>query len=397
MLTPAGRNEPPAARVAVAAAFASIFVLAVSSNTLPAVLLRAAPDVGMRAEMLALAASIQFAGFFLATLVGGVLCDRFGKKPVLQCACLLTAAGALVWTVAANIFVACAAAALLGMGIGILESMATALLADLYPLRRSLVLNLSQAAYCLGAAGGPALIAVFMPRGVSWRIFFAATAGLAGALFVLYRLALIPTTQSGERASPSRAETQAILFTLPGLAGAIFCYVLAETAVVVYANLHLRAHLAAPEAWAIRGISAVWLGMLAGRLLCAALPERLPGERVIAVLCAAAALALVAQAPVSDWRLGFALLTVTGFSFAGIWPLIVSLAAARHPTRTGTAVGFIVAAGSLGAIAAPLLVSGLLHGATGWRFFLLLALLLCATAVLTGWRRGKHRYNGVMA
>jgi len=323
----------------------------------------------------------QFGAFFLSTLVGGLLSDRFGKHAVLQGGCVLTSAGALLWTIVHGLPAAHAAAALLGAGGGILESVGSSLLADLYPERRKLVLNLSQVAYCAGAAAGPAVMAILLPQGVSWRVFFGAEAALGVLLLALYRFSPAPPpplsseTSLGEMVRPLRDPSVLLL------AAGLFGYVFAESGMGVGANVYLQMQHHTPERWAILSITLVWGGMLVGRLICAALPERLPTDRLICGLSVVGALSLAAQGLVQDWRVSFALFGVSGFVFSGIWPLMVALCATRQSDRSGGAVGLVVAGGSLGVIAAPIVVAGMLANSRAVYLFPLLALALLGTAV----------------
>jgi len=127
---------------------------------------------------------------------------------------------------------------------------------------------------------------------------------------------------------------------------------------------------------AILPATLMWAAMFAGRLLCAALPERLPTGPVTAVLCAVSASALASQSLADGWVASFVLFGVTGFLLSGIWPLIVSLAVASHPQRSGSVAGAVIAAGSLGVAAAPVAVSGLLEARLDPLVFPLLAALI---------------------
>ncbi|MBI5725712.1 MAG: MFS transporter [Planctomycetes bacterium] len=365
---------------AVVAACASLFVFAVSATILPAILPRAAGDFRIAPETLAWAASTQFAAFFLATIIGGVLSDRLGKKPVLLVGCVMLILGAVIWFFASRPAVAHVGAAFLGMGGGILESMGSALLADLYPDKRKFVLNFSQVAFCAGAIAGPAIMSELLPQGISWRIFFAAEAAIGAALLALFCLAPVPrapTAREADLGDSLRMLRKPSVY-LPALA--LFCYVLAESGVVIYANLYLRKQHSAPEEWAILSISLVWGAMLVGRLVCAALPESLPTGRLIAVLSILTAASLAAQGLARDWVFSFAVFGINGLLLSGIWPLIVAQCAGNHPERTGSTVGIVVAVGSLGVVLAPMLVSPMLQSGCGIYVFPALALVMLAAA-----------------
>ncbi len=341
----------PGRHAALAVACASLFAFAVSATLLPAALLRAAPDFGIDATTLSWVAATQFAACFAATIYGGMLCDRYGKKPLLLAACLMLAGGAALWAASGSLPAAHLAGALMGMGGGILESQGSALLVDLYPERPGMVLNLSQVAYCAGAIAGPGVMALLLDT--PWRLFFAAEAGLGLLLLISYLAVPMPRPLSAADAAPGAGLLRRRSVLLPALA--LFGYVLAESGIAIYANLQLHERFAAPERWAMLGLSLFWGGMLLGRLGCLYLSTVLSTARQAVLMALLGAAALGALALVDGWPAALALLAAAGLLTAGIWPAIVALAAAMNPGRTGGAVGVVVAIGSLGVASAPAL------------------------------------------
>jgi MFS family permease len=81
------------------------------------------------------------------------------------------------------------------------------------------------------------------------------------------------------------------------------------------------------------------------------------------------------------------LFVLAGFLFSGIWPLIVAMSAGSHPGRSGSVVGIVIAAGSLGVVAAPVLVSAMLQAGIGIHVFPVLALALLFAAFTAGGTR----------
>ena len=384
--------------LAALAGLLGLILYAVSANIVFAALVRMSRDFQVAAERLAVVSAIQFTGFFLACLTGGVLADLWGKRIVLQAGAGLVLTGAAIWAAAGTPVVAAAAGLIMGLGGGILEGMGSALLADLFPTRRRFVLNMSQVAYGVGAAGAPVIMGRLLPLGVSWRWFFGGTAVFAALLLGLFAVAGLPAqTASGpERAAPDRCWWRVLTRTgllLPCLI--IFLYVFAEMGTVTFLAFYLQEIRAAPEQWAIFGISGFWLSMIFGRVLCAFVPERIPHEIVIAALLVGAAVMLLLQTGVQSWRLSFVLFALTGLAFAGAWPLIVAMVADRFPNASGTAVGAAVACGSLGCIAAPPILGPILGGARPERAFLLLATvagsaaLLLLPAIRRSWQGGR--------
>lgn len=341
-------------------AFAALFsltVFAVSANVIPSILLRAARDFNISPELLSGATTVQFAGFIFATILGGVFADRVGKKNVFLAACVFTLIGALTWYCASSLWMVFLGSLAMGMGGGVLESMSSALLSDLFPNKRKLYLNLSQASYCIGAASGPYLIGMLLAsEGISWRLIFLLLSAMVFALLFFYALSRIPKSTEEEEIS-FKILVRIIRkwgFICPCIV--IFLYVFAETVHMVYINYYLRRHFQAPENWAVYGLSIFWLSMTLGRMFCALIPESMSYRKIIASLMFASGLLMFSQMFVQQWQVGIVIFALTGFVFSGTWPLIIGLTAKINPGYSGTVIGGTVAAGAVGTVvAAPVM------------------------------------------
>jgi FHS family glucose/mannose:H+ symporter-like MFS transporter len=335
------------------AALFSLTVFAVSANVIPSILLRAAGDFNISPELMSGATTIQFAGFIVATILGGIFADRVGKKTVFLAACFFTLCGAFMWYCAGSLCMVTFGSLAMGMGGGVLESMSSALLCDLFPKKRKLYLNLSQSAYCIGAAAGPYLIGSLLSReDISWRLVFLLLSAMAFVLLVLYALSHIPKSTDEEKIS-LQILTRIIgkwSFVCPCLV--IFLYVFAETVHMVFINYYLRKHFQAPENWAVYGLSIFWLAMTLGRMLCALIPEAVSYRKIIASLMLFSGLLMFSQLFVQQWQVGIVIFALTGFVFSGTWPLIIGLTAKLNPGYSGTVIGVTVAAGAIGTVAA---------------------------------------------
>ena len=374
-------SKLPYAR-ATYAVLISMFIFACSSNIMFACLRQASQTFGVSFEDLTPIISVQFSGFFLTCLLGGIASDRFGKKRVMLIGCLLTMLGALGWTAAPGIQAAYVGAFVLGMGGGILETIGAAILTDLHPERSKFFMNLSQAAYCLGAIGSPALMAVLLPLGLSWRWFFFGNAVIAVVLGAMYLGVTLAKSSEGSR---QHGNLRCVLRLLPSVAVpciCIFCYVFAEMATAGFLGERL-AQLRAPESMTIFSLSMFWSAMIIGRILCAFLPQKQAYEYVIGALLLLAGLSCVAQSLVETWQASMALFTLTGLAFAGTWPMIVSMASYRNLEDSGTAAGITISVGSLGCIANPFVIAPIFKaGRYDHAFMLLGGILLFGAAMM---------------
>jgi fucose permease len=383
-----------------AAALLSLASFAASINLVFAALVRMGDEFGVRPELLASISSLYFVAFFLISTGSGFVSDRFGAKAPLLFGSAMTMTGALVFGTAHSAATLVAGAVIMGMGGGATEGMGTAVLARIFPGRERFVVGVSQAGYCFGAIAGPFIMGIFLPLGVSWRLFFIPVAALALVNFVLFAGSRFPDHEHTEirkegeirrraprtacgvrdvETGPSAVDTsigtangttikrssEPAVLRRPGVlrgCAVVFLYVTAETALVSFVNIYLFQYRGAPERAAIQAISWFWAVMLVGRLLCSVLPPELADRKLIAGGMIGGAAALLLSIPASGWPGALAAILLASFLMAGTWPTAVAKAARDNADRGSTVVGITVAAGSLGCIVAPP-VMGLLFGA----------------------------------
>lgn len=373
-------------------------LFAVTSNVVFASLGRISLDFQVSSELFSAAVAIQFAGFFVTSLLVGTLSDRFGKRVTIASACIVASVGAVGWMISpwlapgvrcllgtlgmdatpeavALISVSLGAIAL-GAGGGVLESVGAAILTDLHPDKGKFYMNMSQVAYCIGAIMPTVVMAKLFPLGVSWKWFFAGTALLALILAFSCRFIRLPQNSQGRR---GHGNWRSVLRVYPSVALpsiSCFCYVFPEMATATFLGIYLNKYLHAPESMSLYCLPMFWSAVIVGRLGCAFLPQRQRYEYVIAMLFLAAAVFCGCQPLVSSWKVSMALFVLTGLAFAGTWPLIVSLASSRNLEDSGTAAGITISTGSLGCIFNPVIIGPLLHcNNIRGAFFLLAGLL----------------------
>jgi fucose permease len=390
------------------AALLSLASFAASINLVFAALVRMGDEFGVRPELLASISSIYFVAFFLVSSASGFISDRLGAKGPVLFGNLMTLSGGLIFASAHGPAGLIIGAIAMGMGGGATEGMCTALLARIFPGRERLVVGVSQAGYCFGAIVGPLVMGIFLPLGVSWRVFFIPVAALALFNLVLFATSHFPQNEHENRASEIVTTTEDTYGTTasrnpepsvlrrPGVLRwcvVTFLYVTAETGLVSFVNIYLFEYRGAPERAAIQAISWFWAMMLLGRLLCSILPPALADRKLIAGTMAAGAAALILTLAMPGWVSALAVLLLASFLMAGAWPTTIAKTARDNAERASTVVGITVAAGSLGCIVAPP-VMGLLFGALPPAVAMAVpAVPLLAGSALAAWRAPRPRWE----
>lgn len=309
----------------------------------------------------------NFGGFVVAVLACGVLSDKIGRKRVL-CGAIFVYALALALAGFAHSFgLVLAAFALIGAGGGAMETVASALAADVFPQKRAAILNALQIAFGAGAAISPLLAHALLVQGMDWHRLFL---GAALANFVL--LALLVRQKMPVPAHPAEAlDAAALRAVLKQPAFLILCgcqalYVGAETGFSSWLPTYFG-RLPGGAAWAGLVVSGFWVMMTIGRSAVGGGVFGLPLTRLacgLAVLGAAASGVMLLTANVSA---ALACALGTGLCFSGIFGLVLSEAGNRFPRSAGTVFGGVVAAGGAGGAAVPWAVGALTGTAWGWR------------------------------
>jgi len=335
----------------------------------------------------------NFGGFIVGVLLCGALSDRLGRKRVLLGAIAVFALALGLAGLAHSFVWVLVAFALIGAGGGAMETVASALAADLFPEKRAAILNAIQVAFGAGAIFSPLLAHRLLAAGTDWHALF-----LAAALANLLLLAVLSALTVPQVAHDSEALDGAALRRIVkqpvflALCGCQALYVGAETGFSSWLPSYFD-RLPHGAAWSGLVVSAFWAAMTLGRAVVGSGVRGLSLPRLAGVLAVGGAvcagLTLVPVAP------GLVLLGIlgTGLFFSGIFGLVLAEAGERFPRSSGTVFGAVVAAGGVGGAGVPWAI-GELTGPWGWQGALALvpaAAALLAVLLLVLDRRGGNR------
>jgi fucose permease len=301
-----------------------------------------------------LLASALAAGIGLGVLGSGPLVDRLPRRPLFVGAALLAAGALLLADRGMGFSRACLHLGVAGAGLGAFETLLNAAVAEVQPVRATRRLLLVHSAATLGAVLGPPCIG-WLTAQRDWSASFFATGGL---MVLLAGWALGVRFPTPPRAAAQPRPPRPALSALLPFAAVGFAYVGVEGALTILAVPYAAEAQGLSAERGIRAISALWLGLLVGRLVW--LPGRARIDaRALAAAGAAGALLLAFGAGLGAGPVEL-LFGVVGAALGCVFPLMVALAGERLPDDRGLASGVVVAAGALGGFAIPWL-----HGAIG--------------------------------
>lgn len=285
--------------------------------------------------------------FPLTSGAAGYLADRIGKRTV-----LLVGAGVMgipfaVAATFASLWVWIGAVLLFGVGAGVLEGQASALLCDANPGRERAVLNTSQLFYSAGAAGGPFLIALAINRRpeTATSLVLWLAAAMCASLVGWIALSRSPV---GVAAAPAPVRLKVLvrdpIWRL--LCVAIFLYVAVEAGTAGWIAKYARETLSVSASLAPVALGVFWAGLGVSRAIVGFIRLRMPDRTLLLVMTMAGllvhVLAFLARSP----GIAFALFFILGFCWGTVWPTLVSVAGRRFRSSSGAAIGLMAAAGA---------------------------------------------------
>ncbi len=334
---------------------------------------------GVGAAASGLVLSAHFAGAMVGIAGWALLDRRLGTGASLRLAAALLVAGATGLALAPVWPVALAAAAVVGVGFGVLVVALNTLFAAGFGDRSAAMLNLLGACFGAGATLGP--------------LAFAATGGFRGPFLggAVLAAAGLPLMRDVRRAPVSGSPAGSGRPALALIGGFVLLYVLyvgVESGVGGWEATSLLAH-GAGEAAAANWTAGYWAAITVGRLLAIPLALRVAPPRLVAgaLLLAAAALTLAYPPPLAPFAY-----TLTGLALAPVFPTgLAWLAAAAPSARALTAL--VIAGAQLGGVVFPAVIGWLIDASSPAVIpsaLLAVALACLGTALLLLRRSAAH-------
>ncbi len=323
-------------------------------------------------------AGFQF-GYTLFCLLGGLLSDRVGRRPVLFAGTLLYAAGGMLLGRPAGFAANVGLFVCMGMGSGLIYISSNTLVIELFPERRGTILNVHHLFYAAATLAAPVLMNTSLRAGRSWSavygLFGLAALALA-AVFLLARPAqqaalAVPRTEPRRAGWPEYARLLGNRLFLILLAVGLLAIGVQFGVTYLLVSLLVRAR-GVPLSQASLVLSLFFLVVAVGRLACSWLAARYSNTRVIL-----GSLLILSATLLAGWLTrglpSLALFTLSGLAFSGLMPGLLALASTILSREVmGTALGLVATAAGLGGMVIPSLTSWLAASAGLGRAFVLI-------------------------
>jgi fucose permease len=304
-------------------------------------------------------------GYFVASASSGAFTLRVGTPALLMSGCGLAGVGSLGLSLAARWWTVPVVGLAIGAGSGLIDAAVNAHVS----LNRGIrYMGWLHASWAFGAALGPPLVVISLAATGSWRASFAAIAFAfvgAGLIVGFRRRDWVQRAAAvdgrGQAATPSRSGYGRALLVLACLflvGGGL------EATAGDWSYTQLTSGRALSAGSASTGASLFWAGLAAGRVALGLLGNRIAPIRLLdggVTVAVVAALAFWFAPPLVSALIA---LPILGVAISVIFPLLLSITPTRvGPAVTAHAVGYELAAGTLGGGGIPALTGLVLQSA----------------------------------
>jgi fucose permease len=319
---------------------------------LPVLRLGIGPGIVLSKEQLGRIAAMAFVGMVAGLLVSGPLANRLAARWFTTAGNFVLCAGLVVMGLSHSYAAVLMAAAMMGLGGGILDLVLSPIVCAFEPHRRAQAMNWLHSCFCLGTVLVVLGATVAFARSWSWHRVTFAMAVLPAVVAVAFLFVGHPDLR---RAKAERLPVGRLLgdrYFLIAL-GAIFLAGGAEMGVAQWLPAYAELELGFSR-WvggtALLGFS---LAMALGRMGAGIISARVPVQRLMAWSCGAAALSilLAGTSPRPGLSLGASIFA--GFATSCLWPSTLGLAADRFPLAGASLFGVLAAIGNLGGVLVP--------------------------------------------
>lgn len=305
-----------------------------------------------------LANTLAFAGGVLALVCAFLVQGRWRKRTLLKAAVLICAAGLTLMWLAPGYGLYTAAWFVTGFGLGLMDTLLSACMADLYTGRQAVTMMcILHTAYGLSSVFSPMGYATLLAAGLPWKRVYLVIAA-AGALLLLGAVAvrMLCRIEDNEPLCPQTADLGRILPALREgrllwLVAAIFFHGIFLSGLNTWINRYadgLGQNIAIPAQ------SCVFLGLMLSRLLMPFLPVKPEKYVKLGGLLGGIVLAIALLIP-DGWVLRV-LLMLSSLLFGALIPCVLTLGCGRQLENTLLATTGIMLALYLGqAVSAPVI------------------------------------------
>jgi MFS transporter, DHA1 family, quinolone resistance protein len=295
----------------------------------------------------------------LGALILGFLADRWGRRATIIVGLTLYAIGSGLFALGRSFGFFVLLLSISGLGISVFKIGALALIGDITKsaTQHTSLMNSLEGFFGIGSIVGPALVAVLIAAGASWKWLYVVAAGVCVVLIVCALMVEYPRKHRLNTEVVALKQTFELLgdpWAL-GFSLLIALYVSVEVAIYVWMPTYLLAYDGEYRWLSTYALTLFFVFRAAGRFLGALFLSRLQWTSVMA-LCGLSILACFAGSLVLGVRFGVLLLPLSGLFMSTVYPTLNSkgiscFPRAHHGAIAGIILFFTAAAAALSPLA----------------------------------------------
>ncbi len=333
---------------------------------------------------------VPMAAIALGAIALGAIADKMGRKRAIIIGLTLYGVGSAAFAAGNSFEYFVLLLAISGLGISVFKTGALALIGDISTTgtEHSSMMNAVEGFFAVGSIIGPAIVAVLLEAGMSWKWLYVIAGATCAALIVLALLVRYPSAQSAAKSPPSLTSTMRIARDPYALAfsAMIMLYVAVEVAIYVWMPTYLETYRG-PIAWLpAYALTIFFVLRAAGRFVGIWLVRRFPWQWIMALFAAAIVTCFLGSL-IGGTAAGVFLLPGSGLFMSMIYPTLNSKGISGFDKSDhGAAAGVILFFTALSAALGPLAMAAVSDAfgsvkygfvlATGFAFLLFACLLV---------------------
>jgi len=327
----------------------------------------------------------EYLGFLIATLITGILADRFGLKSVIILAGVFLGIGVGGYSFFQSAILLSGSLFILGLGLGALELGPNAIIVSLHHERKGLYLNLMAVLHGLGSLIAPLFAGWLLSLSISWRVIYRWDILLIALFVFIFIFLRFPKAEEKTQLDFRHVPQIAFKGQLPWYYVIITFYVAAEIGLVSWLVAFLQEIRSVSVTSSNQSLSIFFAMMMIGRLIGGFFVHRIGYLRSILFMAIGGILCFTAGL-FGPKEFSF-LLPVTGFFFSIIFPTITAAVSDTHTENANTILGVLFTFAGLGGLIGPWLIawgSDLFGLQAGFSIVIVfLAITLVAASTLT--------------
>lgn len=291
----------------------------------------------------------QYLGFLIATMITGIIADRFGLKSVLIIAGICLAIGVSGYSSFQTVFLLSASLFIIGLGLGAFELGPNAIIVEIHPHRKGLFLNLMSVMHGFGSLIAPLFAGWLFTLNVSWRSIYQWDLVLIALFLTITIFLRFPKSHEKSQIDFRQIPNLAFKGNLPIFYLAIAVYVAAEIGVASWLVAYLQDIRNISVASSNQALSLFFAMLMIGRLIGGFFVHRLGYVR--SILFAGIGSFIVLTIGIFTSQVIF--LSITGFFFSIIFPTITAAVSDEVHENVNTILGTLFTFAGVGASIGP--------------------------------------------